>query len=407
MKIGIIREGKVPVDHRVPLSPAQARETMEKFPHVQVVVQSSKVRSFTDDDYRKEGIRVVDTVDDCDVLMGVKEVPKHELIPGKTYFFFSHTIKKQAYNRDLLRTILDKRIRMIDWETLTNSEGTRIIAFGRWAGIVGAYNALWTYGKRYNLFHLRRAHECFDLEDLKTEFAKIKLPKIRIALTGGGRVGKGAIETLNAIGIRKVAPEVFLNEWFEEPVYTQLNTHDYNRRKDGGDFSRDEFYKYPERYESNFHRFARTTDLLIACAYWDPRAPRLFEKKDTLRGDFAIKVIADVTCDIDGSVPTTVKASTIAVPVYDYNPADDRAEPPFSDEGNISVMAIDNLPCELPRDASESFGRELVNNVLPHLLGDDSLGVIRRATIAENGELTERFSYLQDYVAGEKHVPTT
>lgn len=399
-KIGIIKEGKIPIDRRVPLTPQQAKQLKEDF-NVEVLVQSSDIRCFSDDDYRNAGLPVVDSVNECDIILGVKEVPIEKLVPNKTHFFFSHTIKKQDYNRDLLRAILDKKIRLIDWETLTNENGNRIIAFGRWAGIVGAYNGLWTYGKRYNLFDLRRANECFDYEDLKKEFQKINLPNIKIALTGGGRVTKGAMEVLHGAGISHVTPHDFLTERFEEPVFTQLNSRDYNKHKDGGEFHRNEFYSNPEQYEGDFLKYAKVTDLLIACAYWDPAAPVLFNREDILRDDFNIHIIADITCDIEGSIPSTKKPSTIDDPIYDYNPSDDQMEQALTDEGNITVMAVDNLPCELPRDASESFGNELLDNVIPHLLGNDEKDIISGATITREGALTERYSYLQDYVDGK------
>lgn len=399
-KIGIIKEGKIPIDRRVPLTPQQAKQVQENF-DVEVVVQSSDIRCFTDDDYRNAGLSIVESVDDCDIILGVKEVPIEKLIPHKTHFFFSHTIKKQAYNRKLLKAILDKKIKLIDWETLTNENGNRIIAFGRWAGIVGAYNGLWTYGKRYNLFNLRRAHECFDYEDLKNEYNKIELPNIKIALTGGGRVTKGAMEVLLGAGISQVTPHEFLTQRFDEPVFTQLNSRDYNKRKDGAEFHRNEFYANPELYDGDFLKYAKVTDVLIACAFWDPAAPVLFHREDIIKDDFDIRIIADITCDIEGSIPSTKRSSTIDDPIYDYNPSDDEVEQALTDEGNITVMAVDNLPCELPRDASESFGNELVNNVIPHLLGGDERGIIQRATITDAGHLTERYGYLQNYVDGK------
>jgi len=400
-KIGIIKEGKIPIDRRVPFTPHQTREITDKFEGVTVVSQESDIRCFTDDEYRQNNVEVVDDVSDCDVLMGVKEVPIDKLIANKTYFFFSHTIKEQAYNRKLLQAILEKKIRLIDYETLTNSQGQRIVAFGRYAGIVGAYNGILTYGKRYNLFNLRPAHTCFDLEDLKTEFELVKLPAIKIAITGGGRVAKGAMEVLNGMGIRKVTPAEYVNERFNEPVYTQLNSRDYNKQKEGNPFSRNEFYQSPENYESDFLKYAYHTDLLIACAYWDPRAPVLFRKEEILDPAFKIRVIADITCDIEGSIPSTKIPSTIDDPIYDYDPTEDEIVAPLTDEGNITVMAVDNLPCELPRNASEDFGRDLIDNVLPHLLGDDKEEVIKRATIADKGKLTKKYSYLQNYVDGK------
>lgn len=401
IKIALIKEGKVPKDKRVALTPYQARQVMERFPEVDLVAQTSDIRCFTDQDYLSEGIQVVDSVDDCDILLGVKEVPIPNLIANKTYFFFSHTIKKQPYNQPLIREVISKKIRLIDYETLTDETGKRIIAFGRWAGIVGAYNGIWTFGKRYNLFDIRRASECFDLEDLKTEYEKVKLPAIKIALTGGGRVAKGAMEVLHGMNIRKVTPAAFIEEQFDYPVFTQLNTRDYHVRKDGGEFSRHEFYENPELYDADFLKYAKVTDLLIAAAFWDPNSPVLFKREDILKNDFKINIVADITCDIEGSIPSTKKPSTIEDPVYDYNPSDNEVESAFTDEGNITVMAVDNLPCELPRDASESFGNELLNNVLPELLSDDSREVIKRATITAGGDLTPVYEYLRDYVNGE------
>ena len=399
-KAGIIKEGKIPVDRRTPVTPEQAKKISENF-NIDLVVQSSDIRCFSDQDYADQGIKIVDSIEDCDIILGVKEVPIEKLVSNKVHFFFSHTIKKQDYNRDLLRSILDKNIQLIDWETLTSESGERIIAFGRWAGIVGAYNGLWTYGRRYSLYKIRRAHECLDLDDLKTELKTIQLPSIKIAITGGGRVAKGAIEILNEVRIRKVTPYDFVHERFHEPVFTQLNTRDYTLHSEGKEFHRTEFYKYPERFEGDFIKFSKVTDLLIACAFWAPHAPVLFTREDILEDDFDIRVIADITCDIEGSIPSTKKPSTIDDPIYDYNPSDDMVERALSDEANITVMAVDNLPCELPRDASESFGCELIEKVLPHLFGEDEQSIIGNATITKNGKLTDNYSYLKDYVDGQ------
>jgi alanine dehydrogenase len=400
-KIGIIREGKKPVDRRVPLIPAQAAAVRERYSSLEIICQPSKIRCYSDDEYHQAGIALAEDITDCDVLMGVKEVPIDQLIPGKTYFFFSHTIKEQPYNRELLKAILKKNIRLIDYETLTNPRGQRVVAFGRYAGLVGAYNALWTYGKRYNLYTIKRAHECFDLQELKEELKKVKLPAVNIVLTGGGRVAKGAMEILSALGLQKITPARFLEEDFTYPVYTQLNTRDYNKTVDGRPFVRDEFYAHPENFTGDFLKYTRSADMLIACAYWDPRSPVLFEREDMMRSDFKLRVIADITCDIEGSIPSTKRASTIEEPVYDYDPSGDAIDPPFSDEGNISVMAVDNLPCELPRNASEDFGNEILNHVLPALLDNDSEGMIARATITEHGKLTPKYAYLQNYVDGK------
>jgi alanine dehydrogenase len=398
IKIGLIREGKVPPDKRVPFTPQQVEEIMQRYPQAEVICQSSEHRCFNDSEYKALDIQVKENLSECDILMGIKEVPINELIPNKTYLFFSHTIKKQPYNRKLLKAVLKNNIRLIDYEALKDSQGNRLVAFGRFAGIVGAYNGLWTYGKRYRLFNLRRAYECFDINDLKLEVRKIKLPPVKIILTGAGRVAKGAMETLDTAGIRKVKPAEFLSRTYDEPVYVQLSSADYHQRINGGHFNRDEFHKHPENYKSIFSDFTRVADILLAGAYWNPKAPALFTSDDMKSPQFTIKVIADITCDIMGSIPSTKKASTIPDPLYDYDPICDEIKKPLSSESNITVMAIDNLPCELPRSASEEFGRDLIDKILQPLLTDDNEGIIRRGTITEHGSLTPHFQYLEDYV---------
>lgn len=399
IKIGLIREGKVPPDKRVPFSPIQVEEIQQRFTDVKVICQTSPHRCYKDDEFKTLDIEVKEDMSDCDILMGIKEVPISDLIPNKTYLFFSHTIKKQPYNRKLLKAILKNNIRLIDYEALKDSQGNRLVAFGRFAGIVGAYNGLWTYGKRYHLFELRRAHECFDINDLKLELRKVKLPPVKITLTGAGRVAKGAMETLDTAGIRKVSPSDFLSKKFDEPVYVQLSSADYHERIEGGHFNREEFHKHPERYKSTFIDYTHVSEILLAGAYWNPKAPVLFTAEQMKSSEFKIKVIADITCDILGSIPSTKRATTIIDPLYDYNALTDEIKAPLSDESCVTVMAIDNLPCELPRSASEEFGRDLIDRILKPLLSEDSEGIIKRGTITENGMLTMGFQYLQDYVS--------
>jgi saccharopine dehydrogenase (NAD+, L-lysine forming) len=398
IKIGLLREGKNPPDMRVAFTPHQAEEIQQRYPDVKVVCQESEFRCFKDEEFKESGIDIVQDVRDCDILMGIKEVPINNLMDHKTYLFFSHTIKKQPYNRKLLKTILDKKIRLIDYEALKDSQGNRLVAFGRFAGIVGAYNGLWAYGLRYHLFTLRRAFECFDINDLKLEIRNIKLPPIKIILTGAGRVAKGAMETLDTAGIRKVNPTDFLSKTFSEPVYVQLSSADYHVRVEEGHFNREEFHKHPEKYKSHFSEFTRVADLLLAGAYWNPKAPVLFTKSEMNSHQFKIRVIADITCDINGSIPSTKRSSTIPDPLYDYDPLTDSVMPALSSESFITTMAVDNLPCELPRSASEEFGRDLIDRILKPLLIEDTEGIIKRGTVTEQGMLTKEFSYLEDYV---------
>lgn len=398
MKIGIIREGKNPPDKRVPFTPEQLKDIQANYPgRITFQVQSSPLRTYSDQEFLDVGIDVVDDISGCDVLFGVKEVPIEHLIEGKTYFFFSHTLKKQPFNRELLRAVLKKNIRLVDYEALKDDAGNRVVAFGRWAGIVGAYNAFWTYGMKTGLFYLRRANECENLHDLLGELINVQLPPIKIILIGSGRVGNGAIEILKSLSIREVSVYDFLHMYFDEPVYVKLSSGDYNRRKSDGGFDKQEFYTFPERYESHFRKFAEAGELLIYGAYWNPDAPRLFELKDIAEEDFQLSVIADVSCDVGGAVPTTVSSCTISDPVYDIDRQTGEKLPAFGSQSSISVMAIDNLPCELPREASQEFGSQLTKWVIPELL-EKNPRMIERATIARDGDLTIEFIYLTDFV---------
>ncbi len=402
MKIGIIREGKNPPDKRTPFTPDQLQVIQEEFGgKLSIQVESSELRAFKDDEYLESGIEVVEDISDCEVLFGVKEVPIAQLMPEKTYFFFSHTMKKQPYNRKLLQTVLERNIRLLDYEALRDEDGNRVVAFGRWAGIVGCYNAFWTYGKKTALFDLKRAKDCFDLKELHSELSKVQLPPIKIVVTGTGRVAKGVLEILQKSKIKQVSIEDFLFKYDEDPVFVMLRSEDYYRRKSDGGYDREEFYKFPERYESHFQKFTEVAEILIAAAYWDPDSPKLFQLEDIASEDFQISVIADISCDVNGSVPTTVKSTTILNPVFDIDRDTKAVLPPFGSQTSISVMAIDNLPCELPREASHDFGKQLSKWVIPALL-EENAPILERATIARDGDLTLEFMYLKDYVQSEE-----
>lgn len=405
MKIGILREGKKPYDKRVPFTPLQCKELQDLYPDLTIIVQPSPHRCYRDEEYVASGITIAEDLSECDIIMGVKEVPVIDLIQEKKYFFFSHTIKKQPHNKKLLQEILKKNVTMVDFETLVDEADNRVIGFGRFAGIVGAYNGVMAYGLKYGLFNLKPAHLCHDKKEMWDELDRINLPNIKIVVTGGGRVANGACETMGALNIRKVTPYEFLHYSFREPVYVQLHSEHYHRRKDGGEFISHDFYKHPENYNSFFSSpgsFTSVTDMLVHCTYWNPGAPVLFTKQEMKDPRFRISVIADVTCDINGSIPSTERASTIEDKFYGYNPESGLIEDAFA-PSTITVMAVDNLPCELPRDASEGFGKHLIERVIPALVVKDD-GLIARATIATAGKLTERFSYLADYAAAETKI---
>lgn len=401
MKIALIKENKTPPDRRVVLSPNACSSLLNKYPELGIKVEPSEIRIFTDDEYRDAGITVTDELSDCEVFLGVKEVPISELVPDKKYFFFSHTIKKQPYNRDLLRAILEKNIELYDHEAIVNEKENRLIGFGRYAGIVGAYNAIRAYGLKFGDFELPKAEQLKDKNELVQVLQGVNLPKIKIVLTGKGRVGRGAEEILSAMGIQKVSTKEFLNDRFEKPVFTQLEVMDYHRKKDGEKGNKQDFFAHPQNYESVFIKFAKMADLFIAGHYWDENAPYLFTREDAKHPDFNLSVVADVSCDIDGPVATTIRPSTIADPIYGYNPQTE-TETDFTSKNAIAVMAVDNLPCELPRDASVGFGRAFSAYVVPAFFNGDKDGILERALITKNGQLTERFNYLQNYVDGRE-----
>jgi alanine dehydrogenase len=401
MKFAVIKERKNPPDRRVVLTPKTCLEVVEKFPEANIAVESSDIRFFNDDCYSEQGIRPVIDIADCDVMLGVKEVPIAALIPNKKYFFFSHTIKKQPYNRALLNAILEKNIEMYDHEVITNESGARLIGFGRYAGIVGAYNGFRAYGQKFKLFNLPKVESLPDKNGMELELDKIALPAIKIFLTGMGKVGSGAKEILDHLKIRQVSVEAYLNTTFDEPVYCQADVLDYNSRKDGLVLGKKDFYDHPEAYKSNFMRFAAVTDYFIAGHYFGEGSPYLFTREDCRSATFNIKVVADVSCDIDGPVACTIRPSTIANPVYGYDPITE-TEVDFMNDDAIVVMAVDNLPCELPKDASEGFGEMFLKHVIPAFYNNDARGVLARAKMTDNGKLTARYAYLQDYVDGKE-----
>lgn len=397
MKFGIIREGKIPADKRVVFSPQALLAFKNNYPQATFTVQSSSIRTFTDDEYRSLGFEVSDNLDDCDVLFGVKEVPVDDLLPNKTYFFFSHTIKKQPYNKKLLQTCLERNIRLIDHETLVDTNGSRLIGFGKYAGIVGAYNTFRAFGIKYELFNLPKAETLNSQKDLVERLNRPYIPPVKIVLTGTGKVAMGAKEILDAMKIKKVTIDKFLNSEFDEPVYIQIDLHEYYRRIDGKPSDRNDFKLHPEAYESDFEKFAQVADIFIAGHFYKEGSPKILTKEMLNHAKNTIKVIGDVSCDIGGPIDATLRASTIEEPIYGYYPREN-SEVSIDHPAAVVVMAVDNLPCELPKDASVGFGEVFLEKIVPSFFNDDADGILKRATICENGKLTEKFSYLEDYV---------
>lgn len=397
-RIGIVREGKTPQDNRVPFSPKQCKEIMQAHPSLEIWVQPSPIRCFSDEEYASQGIRLEEDLSSCDILFGVKEALIESLIPNKTYFFFSHTKKAQPYNQKLMKALIEKRIRMVDYECLTHDDGHRIVGFGFWAGVVGAHNGLLNWSRKFGGFDLKPVYTFKDFQALKDSYEGLVLPNIKIAITGSGRVASGILDVVQYLDIAEVNNEDFLSKDFNYPVYVHLTGEELYQRKDNGSYQREDFHLHADAYKCTFLPYAKKADLLMNGIYWDKKIPRLFELSDLSDPDFRLKVVSDITCDENGSVPCNVGASTIADPVYGFNKVSLQKEKPYINNPNIiDIMAVDNLPNELPRDASKYFGGYLMSYVIPALAQHGSNSIIDRATICINGELGSEFLYLQHY----------
>ncbi|WP_395045268.1 NAD(P)-dependent oxidoreductase [Flavobacterium sp.] len=400
MKFGIIKERKVPVDRRVVFTPEELVRLKTEHPEAQIKVESSDIRVFSDAQYSDLGIEIATDMSDCDVLFGVKEVPVDALIPNKKYFFFSHTIKMQPYNRKLLIAVLDKNIELYDHETIVDKNNKRLIGFGRYAGIVGAYNGFRGFGIKYDLFNLPKAETLKSKDDLIARLKRQTLPNIKIVLTGHGKVGMGAKEILEGMKVKEVSVDDFLTKNYSQAVYTQIDVLDYNKRLDGKVLDNKDFYKNPKDYKSDFERFTKVADIYFAGHFHGNEAPDILTREMLNSPKNKIQVVADISCDVNGPIACTIKASTIADPFFGYLPIDNK-EVPYTHPGSIMVMSVDNLPCELPKDASEGFGEMFMEHVIPAFFNGDKDEILQRAKMTENGKLTERYMYLQDYVDGK------
>lgn len=397
MKFGIIKERKNPPDRRVVFTPEELVRLQSEHSEAKIKVETSDIRVFSDEQYADLGIEVTADLSDCDVLFGVKEVPVDALIPNKKYFFFSHTIKKQSYNRKLLQAILNKNIELYDHETIVDANNKRLIGFGRYAGIVGAYNGFRAFGIKYDLFTLAKAETLTGKDELIARLKRQTLPNIKIVLTGHGKVGMGAKEIIDGMKIKQVAIEDFLSKQYSEPVYTQIDVLDYNKRIDGSISTKSDFYKNPHKYTSDFGRFSKVADIFMAGHFHGNGAPDILTREMLQAADNKIQVVADISCDVDGPIACTLKASTIAEPFFGYLPSE-HIEVPYTHPASIMVMSVDNLPCELPKDASEGFGEMFMKYVIPAFFNGDKDGILGRAKMTEDGKLTPRFAYLQEYV---------
>nr|WP_308535080.1 NAD(P)-dependent oxidoreductase [uncultured Prevotella sp.] len=405
MKIGIIKETKIPVDNRVALTPCQVALLNKQYPEHQIVVQSSDVRAYTDEEYLQNGVEIVDNVNDCDILFGIKEARIDTLIPNKHYIFFGHIAKMQPYNRPLLQSMIKKHLTFTDYEYLVDDNNTRVCAFGWWAGVVGVYYTLRGYGLKTKSYHLPKPDIDFTLDELLKNLCAVSLPAVKILITGNGRVSRGAQYVMERINAQQLNEKEFLSpNQVDSLSFAVANAESLVKRTDGGIFNANEFKTTPQNYYSDFMRWAQVTDILICAHYWAANAPVYLTADDLVNTELEIKMIGDITCDIKGSIHSTIRSTTHSEPYYDYNPVTKAEEIAFSDNNNISVMAVDTCPNALPRDTSKYFGEMLIEHVFIPLLQGVNSSVINRATILKEGELTERFSYLNDFAFGEKNI---
>jgi saccharopine dehydrogenase (NAD+, L-lysine-forming) len=395
LTIGLIREGKIPQDNRGALTPAHCKWLHMHFDDVKVVAQHSENRCYTDKEYERAGVNVTEDLSDCNLLLGIKEVPVDMLLEGKRYMFFSHTKKLQPANQKLFKALLDKKTTLIDYECLEHEDGTRIIGFGFFAGIVGAHNGMMAYGNRTGAFKLQRVGSVNSFQKLIHTYFGLKLPNIKIAVTGTGRVAHGVLEIMNLMGIHEVEPDEYVEKEFAYPVYVHLKGVDLYAHKETGKYNRNDFHANPQAYNCRFTEYLAHTDILMNGIYWEKNIPRLFEMEDLQRTDFRIQTIADITDDRNGSVPCNLGDSTIDEPVYGVDRKSFERTPPYV-PGSVDVMAVGNLPNELPRDASRYFGEQMIKFVLNDIRQGGS-SIIEQATMINAGKLTPSFEYMKEY----------
>ncbi len=398
--IGIIRESRND-ENRTPLVPEHIKKYKESNPNINFIIQPSNSRCFSDEEYELCGAKINEDLNECSIIFGVKEIDPNILINNRTYLFFSHTFKinKQQKNiekhkKDLLLSILNKKITLIDYENIRGKNGTRFLGFGRFAGIVGCYNTLNLLLKVLGKQSLASAYKINDYERLVLNLKNLYFPKTKILVTGDGRVAKGVIELLNLTNIKAVSKKDFLEKKFDQPIFCNLETKDYVTNNSSTNFNLEHFIDNPQDYTSSALQYLKETDILISAHYWDPSSPKIFENED-LKVLQNLKIVGDITCDINGSIPTTIRSTTIEEPNYWI----ERYTLKEIDENNdeIAVMAVDNLPSELPRDSSTEFSEGIIKKVLPFLLKEDD-GRILNGTITTDGSFLEKYNYLNDYI---------
>ncbi len=430
--IGIRHEDKYAMERRAPLTPKHVKRLTDQ-KKLDIIIQASDKRIFTEDEYRKAGAKVASDLKDCDVILGVKEIPLDFFEPHKTYVFFSHVIKGQPYNMPMLKRMMELKCNLIEYEKVMDEQGKRLIFFGRYAGLAGMINSLWALGLRLKdygfaskLAKMKQAKDYHSLKEAKEAISAVgqqiaeegipsELRPYVVVFTGYGNVSQGAQEILNWLPVKEISPEKLLTLHLRRKLPDNLiykvvfKEEDMVERIDGQPFDLQDYYTYPEKYRSKFEQYLPYISMLINCVYWDSKYPRLVTK-EALKKLFAkgrpkLTVIGDISCDVEGSVECTLKPATIEKPIYVYDPETETISDGHSRDGML-VMAVDILPAELPRDASESFGDVLINFVKPIVDADfdepfediDLPKAIKKGLILLNGELTPEYMYLEKYL---------
>lgn len=399
MKIGVLKERKNFLDKRVALSPTNLLQLQKNFPFLEIKVESSEYRIFSDAEYQENGFEVVTDVSDCAILFGVKEVPVEHLIANKKYFFFSHTSKKQPHNKKLLQAILDNNIELVDYELVVDPQNNRLLGFGRYAGIIGFYNALRAFGLKFELYKLPDALNLKNYEELKMRLKRLVLPPLKIVVTGNGNVAKGVKEICSFLKIKEINETDFLTKKYTQVVFTILEASQYMQHKEGLEFNLDDFTQNPTNYISDFEKFTKVSDIFVAAHYQASKTPVILSQAMLAAHTNCLKVVADISCDGNGTIACSLRNSTNQDFVYGYLP-NKNAEVEIHHPGAIVVMAIENLPAVLAAEASEDFGEMLLEHLIPAYFGENTF-ILDNATIVKNGTLTTKFRYLNDFLMAD------
>jgi alanine dehydrogenase len=431
--IGIRHEDKYLMERRTPLTPKHvARLIKEK--ELDFVVQHSPKRIFTELEYLDAGARVEDSLKDCAVILGVKEIPMQAFESEKTYVFFSHVIKGQPYNMPMLRKMMELKCNLIDYERIVDEQNRRLIFFGKFAGLAGMINSLWSFGQRLKYYgietpfmKIQQAHKYDSLAEAKKVISDVgqeiaenglpaKLRPLTFGFTGYGNVSIGAQEIANLLPVKEISTEKLLTLKDRDHLPNNLIYKIVFKEEDlsepidpAQEFELHDYYAHPEKYRSQFEKYIPHLSVLMNCMYWDTRYPRIVTKnyleKLYAAGTPKLTVIGDITCDPDGSIEFTHKGTEIEDPVFVYNPFERKPSSGFTGEG-ILVMAVDILPSELPRDSSVAFADALMPYIKPIALADfnqhfddvDLPPALKKALILHRGELTPDYRYIEKYL---------